>query len=161
MNFQIGDYFKVTSNGNAGRIVGLRTHCKVGGNPVRKAYQIVWAHHPKKSVCQYAIDIVDLIWEPTTEAYFESRPIVTPEPPKKKDHVITVPAGFIIDAKVIADASVTRYKRAGETMSITFKADYKKGTIEAECDHQMQPYIGFSQSFNFCTKCDHKTEIPK
>lgn len=150
MKFLVGDYFKVTTgNKHAGVITGVRAQSKVG-EEVRRAYYVVWAHHPDKKACLYAVDIVDQIWEPATKEYFDSRPMEYAKPPEKKPTVISVPVGFVIDEEVM-NKSV--YKRAGETMTITFKAD--------GCDHDMKPYMGFRESYEFCTKCDHKKDIPK
>lgn len=145
-----GDYFRAVGTANCGVVMNVKMEQR------GILYGIVWAHIcPAKLNVYYATD-VDPLWESVTRADYEAQ--LSPLANSNTRVAKSVPA---IHAKVPAVAY------AGKAM-VDLALDEVPGRDEimgkfalTECNHQMTPYIGFTQSFNFCTKCDHKTEIPK
>ena len=139
MKFQIGDYFKVPSNGNCGIIV---TRDATLGR-----YKVIWAHSPKKNLCGYDVNIVDRLWIHATQAEFEARPVVNPTPPPRK----TKETGDALDA--------VKYIWDPHTMQ----------AVELHPSHpaykQKKSLADFPGAFHISLReskeCDHKKEIPK
>jgi hypothetical protein len=38
-------------------------------------------------------------------------------------------------------------------------ASMQIGEISAECQHEYREYVGFSEAYRFCTKCDSKVPL--
>lgn len=62
------------------------------------------------------------------------------------DELVTLPAGAVVDPKKLTRA---------ETWDSLYNPDLASKK-EATCDHKWQNYVGFNDSYDFCTKCDEK-----
>lgn len=37
--------------------------------------------------------------------------------------------------------------------------DWVPGSLKLDCHHTMQSYVGITEAYKFCTKCDHKENV--